>query len=178
MLRGQTNQGVSHDELSKFATDLIASARKSPFDPVVGREEQIERCIQILSRRSKNNPCIVGEPGVGKTGDQLIGFLCVTCVCAAIVQAMAQHFASMDYEGEVRELWSLDVAALVAGTSLRGALAEPFHLTLDPHHKGEFEERMQSVLTDAKRRGRNALLFIGELTHLERGTGVWRVVVL
>ena len=126
--------------LDKFGTDLTRMAREGAIDPVVGREAEIERVIQILSRRKKNNPILIGEAGVGKS---------------AIVEGLALRIA----RGEVpftiadKRLFSLDIAALVAGTKFRG----------------EFEERIQQLL-DELRSARNTILFIDEI-HTIVGAG-------
>lgn len=120
-------------ELESYSRNLTEMARKGMLDPVVGRESEIQRLIQVLSRRTKNNPCLVGEPGVGKT---------------AIVEGLAQRIV----KGKVpeamkeKELLVLDLTAMVAGTKYRG----------------EFEERIKQVLDEVKVRG-NLLLFIDEL---------------
>ena len=119
--------------LSEFTHDLTADARTGKLDPVIGRDKEIKRVIQILSRRSKNNPCLIGEPGVGKT---------------AIAEGLAQKIA----EGKVPEklldkkLLSLDLTGMVAGAKYRG----------------EFEDRIKKVMQEAKKDG-NIILFIDEL---------------
>lgn len=138
-----SDRQVSHDHiLAKFGLDMVAQAKSGRLDPVVGREAEIRRALQILSRRTKNNVCLVGEPGVGKT---------------ALVEAIAQRIA----EGRVpeqlrrcREIWSLDIGALLAGTGLRG----------------DFEERLRDVLEEVRVAKGGILLFIDEL-HLVLGAG-------
>jgi len=119
--------------LHKFGTDLTRMAREGKIDPVVGRDEEIERVVQILSRRKKNNPILIGEAGVGKS---------------AIVEGLALRIAAGDvpYTIAGKTLFSLDVSSLVAGTKFRG----------------EFEERMQQLL-DELRRAKNTILFIDEI---------------
>ena len=124
-------------ELDKCSIDLTERARSGRLDPVVGREQELERVIRILSRRVKNNPCLIGEPGVGKT---------------AVVEALAQRIAA----GEVPErlqgkrLVSLDMAAIVAGCKYRG----------------DFEERMKNIIDEAAFGGNNVILFIDELHNI------------
>ena len=119
--------------LSQYSRDLTELARKGKLDPVVGREEEIGRVIRILSRRTKNNPCLIGEPGVGKT---------------AVVEALAAKLAFGEVPEEMKEkkLLSLDLSAMVAGTKYRG----------------EFEERMKRVMDEARQDG-NVIIFIDEL---------------
>jgi ATP-dependent Clp protease ATP-binding subunit ClpC len=118
--------------LDQLGTDLTASARSGKLDPVIGREKEIERIIQILSRRTKNNPALIGEPGVGKT---------------AIVEKLAHRIASGDVPEtlEGKRLIMLDIASLVAGTKYRG----------------EFEERLKKVIEEIKNAG-NCIIFIDE----------------
>jgi len=118
--------------LDQLGTDLTASARSGKLDPVIGREKEIERIIQILSRRTKNNPALIGEPGVGKT---------------AIVEKLAHRIASGDVPEtlEGKRLIMLDIASLVAGTKYRG----------------EFEERLKKVIEEIKAAG-NCIIFIDE----------------
>ena len=118
--------------LDQLGTDLTASARNGKLDPVIGREKEIERIIQILSRRTKNNPALIGEPGVGKT---------------AIVEKLANRIASGDVPEtlEGKRLIMLDIASLVAGTKYRG----------------EFEERLKKVIEELKSAG-NCIIFIDE----------------
>ena len=131
---GPENAGAAATPtLDKYSRDLIAMAREGKLDPVVGRESEMERVIQILSRRTKNNPCLIGEPGVGKT---------------AIVEGLAQKI----YEGDVpdsvkgKRLLVLDLSGMVAGSKYRG----------------EFEERIKNVVSEIAG-NKNVLLFIDEL---------------
>lgn len=128
--------------LSTFGVDLVEQARRGRLDPVVGREMEVTRVLQILARRTKNNVCLVGDPGVGKT---------------AVAEAVAQRIAAGHVPSQlatVRELWSLDIGALLAGTGLRG----------------DFEERLQVVLGALTEAQGKALLFVDEL-HLLLGAG-------
>ncbi|MCR4868016.1 MAG: ATP-dependent Clp protease ATP-binding subunit [Lachnospiraceae bacterium] len=119
--------------LRQFSTDLTEQARQGELDPVIGRTPEIQRLIQILSRRTKNNPCLIGEPGVGKT---------------AIVEGLAQHISLGMVPDSVRDkkVLSLDLSGMVAGTKYRG----------------EFEERIKNVIKEAIAAG-NVLLFIDEI---------------
>ena len=119
--------------LDQLGIDLTSAARAGKLDPTVGREQEIQRVTQILSRRTKNNPVLVGEPGVGKT---------------AIVEALAQRIASNDVPGTLqgKRLVTLDMGALVAGTKYRG----------------EFEERLKKVIEEIRGSG-NCVLFIDEI---------------
>ncbi len=119
--------------LSEFTRDLTAAARAGKLDPVVGRDKEIARVVQILSRRTKNNPVLIGEPGVGKT---------------AIAEGLAQRIAAADVPEELldKKLLSLDLGGMVAGTKYRG----------------EFEERIKGVLKEVEKAG-NVILFIDEL---------------
>lgn len=119
--------------LAAYGTDLTAKARRGELDPVIGREEQEERLVTILSRRSKNNPVLMGEPGVGKT---------------AIVEGLAQRIVSEQVPDHLldRRVFQLDLAAMVAGTKYRG----------------EFEERLKKVIDELKQQ-RNIIVFIDEL---------------
>ena len=119
--------------LRECSRDLTAEARTGKLDPVIGREKEINRVIQILSRRTKNNPCLLGEPGVGKT---------------AVAEGLARRIAAGDVPEELLEsrILSLDIAGMVAGTKYRG----------------EFEDRIRKVLDEVKRAG-NIILFLDEL---------------
>lgn len=121
------------ETLDKFSRDMTALAKQGKFDPIVGREQEIERIIRILSRRTKNNPCLMGDPGVGKT---------------AIVEGLAQKISDGNVPDTLRHkrILSLDLSAMVAGSKYRG----------------EFEERMKKALEDVKAAG-NVILFIDEI---------------
>ncbi|HEY1867241.1 MAG TPA: ATP-dependent Clp protease ATP-binding subunit, partial [Candidatus Cybelea sp.] len=127
--------------LSAYSRDLTQLAREGKLDPVIGRDREIDRIISILARRSKNNPCLVGEPGVGKT---------------AIVEGLAQRIASGDPPPALRgkRLLALSLGPLVAGTKYRG----------------EFEGRVKRILDEVKRSARDIVLFIDEL-HTLVGAG-------
>mgnify|MGYP003329186211 CR=1 FL=1 len=127
--------------LSKYAKDLTKLAKAGKIDPVVGRDEEIRRTIQVLSRRTKNNPVLIGEPGVGKT---------------AIIEGLAQRIASGDVSEGLKEqkLMALDLGALLAGAKFRG----------------EFEERLKSVINEIERSDHEIILFIDEL-HTLVGAG-------
>ena len=130
----EKNEGVVKGAvLEQYCTDLTALAEEGRLDPVVGREEEMQRLMQILSRRTKNNPCMVGEPGVGKT---------------AIIEGIAQRIANEAVPEKMREkrLLSLDLAALIAGSKYRG----------------EFEERMKKLVNEVKADG-NIILFLDEI---------------
>ncbi|MBV8395955.1 MAG: AAA family ATPase [Actinobacteria bacterium] len=131
----------SYQALEKFGRDLTEVAEQGKLDPVIGRDEEIRRVIQILSRRTKNNPVLIGEPGVGKT---------------AIAEGLAQRIVAGDVpEGlKDRRVWSLDIGALLAGSKYRG----------------EFEERLKAVLTEIRSSEGRVILFIDEL-HTIVGAG-------
>ena len=129
----QTPQGNRTPTLDELGVDLTSLARQDKLDPVIGREEELERVVQILSRRTKNNPVLIGEPGVGKT---------------AIVEKLAQIVAASDVPSTLlnKRVVTLDMASLVAGTKYRG----------------EFEERLKKVINELKSAG-NCILFIDEI---------------
>src|SRR6202046_4220936 len=130
-----------YEALEKYGRDLVAAARDGKLDPVIGRDAEIRRVIQILSRKTKNNPVLVGDPGVGKT---------------AIVEGLAQRIVRGDVPGGLKDktVFALDMGSLVAGAKYRG----------------EFEERLQAVLTEVKAGEGRILLFIDEL-HTVVGAG-------
>ena len=131
----------TYDTLNKYGTELVAKARDQKMDPVIGRDSEIRNVIRILSRKTKNNPVLIGEPGVGKT---------------AVVEGLAQRIVRGDVpEGlKDKKIFALDMGALVAGAKYRG----------------EFEERLKAVLEEVKKSDGQILLFIDEL-HLIVGAG-------
>lgn len=143
--QGQNVQSQSGDEnyqsLSKYAKNLVEDARQGKLDPVIGRDEEIRRVLQILSRRTKNNPILIGEPGTGKT---------------AIVEGLAQRIVRGDVPENLKDkqLYSLDMGSLVAGAK----------------YKGEFEERLKSVIKEVTNSNGNIILFIDEI-HTLVGAG-------
>ena len=134
--QGGARSSTRTPTLDQLGVDLTAAARAGKLDPIIGREKEIQRVVQILSRRNKNNPVLVGEPGVGKT---------------AIVEALAQHISSGDVPSTLqsKRLVTLDMGSLVAGTKYRG----------------EFEERLKKVIEEIKASG-NCVLFIDEMHTL------------
>ena len=145
-VRGNTrvtsdNPEETYASLSKYATDLTKAARDQKLDPVIGRDTEIRDVVRILSRKTKNNPVLIGEPGVGKT---------------AIVEGLAQRIVRGDVPNTLKdhELYSLDMGALVAGAKYRG----------------EFEERLKAVLNEVKKSEGRIILFIDEL-HTIVGAG-------
>ena len=143
--QGQKVQSQSADDnyqsLEKFAKNLVDLARQSKLDPVIGRDDEIRRVLQILSRRTKNNPILIGEPGTGKT---------------AIVEGLAQRIMRGDVPENLKDkqLYSLDMGALVAGAK----------------YKGEFEERLKSVINEVTKSEGRIILFIDEI-HTLVGAG-------
>ncbi|MCC3303183.1 ATP-dependent chaperone ClpB [Sneathiella sp. HT1-7] len=132
---------ASYDALNKYARDLTEAAKKGKLDPVIGRDEEIRRTIQVLSRRTKNNPVLIGEPGVGKT---------------AIIEGLALRIVNGDVPESLKDkkLMSLDLGQLIAGAKYRG----------------EFEERLKAVLSEISATGGEIILFIDEL-HTLVGAG-------
>ena len=143
--QGQKVQSESGDEnyqaLSKYARNLVADARAGKLDPVIGRDEEIRRVLQILSRRTKNNPILLGEPGTGKT---------------AIVEGLAERIVRGDVPENLKnkQVYSLDMGALLAGAK----------------YKGEFEERLKAVIKEVSQSDGNIILFIDEI-HTLVGAG-------
>ena len=136
----QTSEDT-YQAINKYATNLIEQARSGKLDPVIGRDEEIRRVLQILSRRTKNNPILIGEPGTGKT---------------AIVEGLAHRILRGDVPDNLKDkqLYSLDMGALIAGAK----------------YKGEFEERLKSVINEVTKSDGNIILFIDEI-HTLVGAG-------
>ena len=148
VIKSERKQNVNSDNpesgyksLEKYGRDLTAMARVGKLDPVIGRDEEIRRTIEILSRRTKNNPVLIGEPGVGKT---------------AIVEGLARRIVAGDVPESLKNktLYSLDMGSLIAGAKYRG----------------EFEERLKSVLNEISKSDGQILLFIDEI-HTVVGAG-------
>ncbi len=125
------NPEATYDTLNKYGQDLVEKARNQKLDPVIGRDSEIRNVIRILSRKTKNNPCLIGEPGVGKT---------------AVVEGLAQRVVRGDVPQGLKDkkIFALDMGALVAGAKYRG----------------EFEERLKAVLDDVKNSDGRIILFI------------------
>ena len=135
------NPEETYDVLKKYGQDLVAKAKEQKLDPVIGRDDEIRNVIRILSRKTKNNPCLIGEPGVGKT---------------AIAEGLALRIAKGDVPDNLKDriIFSLDMGALIAGAKFRG----------------EFEERLKAVLEEVKNSDGKIILFIDEL-HTIVGAG-------
>lgn len=135
------NPEVNYEALEKYGRDLVEEVRQGKMHPVIGRDEEIRNTIRILSRKTKNNPVLIGEPGVGKT---------------AIVEGLAQRIVRKDVPESLldKTIFELDLSALVAGAKFRG----------------EFEERLKAVLKEVKESDGRIILFIDEI-HMLVGAG-------
>ena len=131
------NPEGTYDSLNKYGYEMVERARQQKFDPIIGRDEEIRNIIRILSRKQKNNPCLIGEPGVGKT---------------AAVEGLAQRIAKEDVPDSLKKkkIFALDMGALIAGAKYRG----------------EFEERLKAVLDEVKKSEGEILLFIDEIHNI------------
>ena len=134
-------QEQEENVLEKYGRDITAEAKKGKIDPVIGRDEEIRSITRVLSRKTKNNPVLIGEPGVGKT---------------AIVEGLALRIVKGDVPASLKDktIWELDMAALIAGAKYRG----------------EFEERLKKVLNEIKKSEGDIIMFIDEI-HMIVGTG-------
>lgn len=131
------NPEGTYDSLNKYGYEMVERARQQKFDPIIGRDEEIRNIIRILSRKQKNNPCLIGEPGVGKT---------------AAVEGLAQRIAKEDVPDSLKKkkIFALDMGALIAGAKYRG----------------EFEERLKAVLDEVKKSEGEIILFIDEIHNI------------
>lgn len=131
------NQEEQYKALEKYGVDLVQQVKAGKQDPIIGRDEEIRDVIRILSRKTKNNPVLIGEPGVGKT---------------AIVEGLAQRIVRKDVPENLKDktIFSLDMGALIAGAKFRG----------------EFEERLKAVLKEVKKSDGKIILFIDEIHNI------------